>query len=143
MCCHKTFFKGKSFNIFEIGEEDKTVQKNLQVINEPTCQNKADDKIEAFEKTRSIENNIKLPQKVEVFLVWGGGVETAFGESFQSVENSLLSFVHIKQLLTESGQHELFFSACGYFQALLGFLGFMISWEWLSSWFDFHPLPAD
>lgn len=50
---------------------------------------------------------------------------------FQSVENILLSFVRIKWLLMESGQHEpvLFFSAWGYFQALLGFLGFVITWE--------------
>lgn len=75
----KPFFKGKSFSIFEIGEQDKTVQKTLQVANEPTCQNKADDQMEAFEKRRSIENNIKLSHKVEIFLVWGGGVETAFG----------------------------------------------------------------
>lgn len=55
------------------------MQKTLQVVNEPTCQNKADDKIEALKETRSIENNIKLPQKLEIFLIWGGGVEIAFG----------------------------------------------------------------
>lgn len=55
------------------------MQKTHQVVNEPTCQNKADDKMEAFKKTRSTENNIKLPHKVEIFLVWGGGIERAFG----------------------------------------------------------------
>lgn len=75
----KPFLKGRSFNIFEIGEEDKIMQKTLQVVNEPTCQNKADDKIEALKETRSTENNIKLPQKLEIFLIWGGGVEIAFG----------------------------------------------------------------
>lgn len=65
--------------MYEIGEANKTMQKTLQVVNEPTCQNKADDKIEAFKKTRSTENNIRLSQKVEIFLVWGGGVGRAFG----------------------------------------------------------------
>lgn len=55
------------------------MQKTLQVVNEPTCRNKADDKIDAFKKARSIENNMKLSQKVEIFLIWGGGVATAFG----------------------------------------------------------------
>lgn len=49
----------------------------------------------------------------------------------QSVENIPLRFARIKRPLTERGQHKhvLFFSAWEYFQALLGFLGFMITWE--------------
>lgn len=91
MCCHKTFFKGKSFNIFEIAEEDKTVQTTLWVVNEPTCQNKIDDKIEAFKKTGSTGNKINLPQKVEIFLVWGGGVERAFGFQYDCSEKFQIS----------------------------------------------------